>query len=70
MVITKNKDAVVRTLSRADMLKERDELLKASGLSEAELRTLGATWDLDADRRGILVRIDSLDFLLANSPPA
>ena len=67
MVVTTSEEAVVRTLTREDMIKERTELLEAAGMSEDELRERGAAWDLDAHHRGLLAQINGLDFLLANS---
>jgi hypothetical protein len=57
MVVVTGTEATVRTLTRSDMLAERDEL-----------RRRGDVYDLDAHARGLLARIDSLDFLLANTP--
>lgn len=70
MVITTSPGATVRALTRDDMLRERDELLAESGMTEEELRALGAAWELDAHHRGLLSRIDGLDFLLDNTPAA
>jgi hypothetical protein len=70
MVITTSPGATVRALTRDDMLRERDELLAESGMTEEELRALGAAWKLDAHHRGLLSRIDGLDFLLDNTPAA
>ncbi len=68
VVITASSEATVRKLSREDMLNERAELLTAAGMSEHELRVRGEAWELDAEHRGILARIDGLDFLLAHTP--
>lgn len=68
MVITTSPEATLRTLTREDMLKERAALLTETGMTEKELRARGAAWELDAHHRGLLARIDGLDFLLANTP--
>jgi hypothetical protein len=70
MVITTSPEATVRTLTREDMLKERDVLLAEAGMAEDELRALGEAWELDAHHRGLLARIDGLNFLLAHTPAA
>jgi hypothetical protein len=70
MVITTSPEATVRTLTREDMLRERAELLKAAGMTEKELRARGEAWELDSEHRGLLARIEGLDFLLANTPAA
>ncbi len=61
-------DAVVRVLTRDAMLTERAALLAESGMTEADLRAAGAAWTLNAHMRGLLSRIDGLDFLLAHTP--
>jgi hypothetical protein len=68
MVVVTSPEATVRTLTRSDMVRERGELVAEAGMPEEELRRRGAEYDLDAHRRGLLARIDSLDFLLANTP--
>jgi hypothetical protein len=68
MVVVTSTEATVRTLTRSDMLAERDTLLAEAGMPEDELRRRGDEYDLDAHARGLLARIDSLDFLLANTP--
>lgn len=70
MVITTSPEATVRTLTREDMLNERAALLTEAGMTAEELRARGAAWTLDAHHRGILSRVDGLDFLLAHTPAA
>lgn len=67
MVVTTTAGATVRRMSREDMLQERTELLRQAGMDETELRNRGAEWHLDAEHRGILARIDGLDFLLGHT---
>lgn len=68
MVVVTSAEATVRTLTRSDMLTERDALLAEAGMPEDELRRRGNEYELDAHLRGLLARIDSLEFLLANTP--
>ena len=68
MVVITSPGATVRSLTRDDMLRERKALLEEAGMPEAELRRLGDAYELDAHQRGLLARIDSLEFLLANTP--
>ena len=68
MVVITSPGATVRSLTRDDMLRERKSLVEDAGMSEAELRLLADAYELDAHQRGLLARIDSLDFLLANTP--
>ena len=60
--------AVVRQLTRDAMVTERAELLAATDLTEDQLRAAAAAWTLPARERGLLARIDGLDFLLAHTP--
>lgn len=68
MVVMKDREATVRTWSRADMVRERKRLLAVAAMTEEELRARGEAWELDAEHRGILSQIDGLDFLLAHTP--
>lgn len=61
--------ATVRLLTRDAMLAERAELLAGTTMTEEQLRAAGAAWELDSHHRGVLMRIDGLDFLLAHTPP-
>jgi hypothetical protein len=70
MVIMKSPEATVRKLTRDDMLDERAALLAEAGMSEDELRARGEAWELDAHHRGLLARIDGLNFLLDHTPAA
>ncbi len=67
MVITTTREATVRALTRQEMLEERTNLLDRAGMTEAELRERGDAWELDAHHRGLLARIDGLDFLLEHT---
>jgi hypothetical protein len=68
MVVVTSPGAEVRSLTREDMLSERAAQLAEAGMSEATLRRRGAEYDLDAHHRGLLARIESLDFLLNHTP--
>lgn len=68
MVVITSPGATVRSLTRDDMLRERKALVDEAGMPEAELRRRGDDYELDSHKRGLLARIDSLDFLLANTP--
>lgn len=67
MVITTSPEATVRSLTRADMVSERQELLRSAGMTEEELREMAENFELDAHHRGLLARIDGLDFLLEHT---
>jgi hypothetical protein len=67
MVVLTGPEATVRTLTREDMLRERAELLIDAGMTEKNLRRLAASYELDAHHRGLLARIDGLDFLLKHA---
>lgn len=55
---------LVRSLTVADAVRERDELIARSGMSLDELIQRGDSWDLDATERGILADIRNLEFLI------
>ncbi len=68
VTVIRTPEATVRTLTRDAMLTERAELLEQAGMTEEQLRAAGAAWTLGAHLRGLLSRIDGLDFLLAHTP--
>jgi len=70
MVIDNAPEVTSISMTRDDMLSERARLIAESGMSEDDLREAGAAWRLNSDLRGILDRINGLDFLLDHAPAA
>lgn len=54
----------LRTLTPSEARSEITELIARSHMSRDELERRGNEWDLDADERGILSDIRSLEFLI------
>jgi hypothetical protein len=66
--VSADRAATVRRLTREQMLNERAELLAGIAMTEDELRAAGEAWELDSHHRGVLSRINGLDFLLSHTP--
>lgn len=57
----------VRTLTLAEARNELKALIRRAGMSRKELERCGDRWELDAEKRGILSDIRSLEFLIARA---
>lgn len=55
---------LVRSLTVAQARQELDELVGRAGMTREELERRGESWKLDAEARGILADIRSLEFLI------
>ena len=64
--MTTVSEARVRTqvFSRSDALQEMGRLVEQSGMSLEELKTRGAEYALDADKRSLLADIEGLEWML------
>ncbi len=54
----------VEILSRTEIERRREELLRSLEMTESELRERAASYALSAHESGVLAEIDGLDFLL------
>ncbi|MGV9709657.1 hypothetical protein ACWDTI_03230 [Gordonia sp. NPDC003424] len=53
-----------RHLSVAEAREERDRLIECAKMTREELDDRASRWELDADERGLLSDIRSLEFLI------
>jgi hypothetical protein len=66
MVIVTDKAEVRTWGTPEEMSEEIDRLVARSGQSLDELRRRGASYELDAEERGILASIEGLEWMLSN----